>query len=273
MKQLSLFLFILFLIIGCGRSSFNDEVSRDFEGEEAFMAAAPEASMVEPDPEAVLPDRKIIRESWVRMEVKDIKESSEKVKALVMDQGGYLTNESDRSTDYSLETSMSIRVPADHFDTLLDGIIAVAEKTDYKNVTARDVTEEFVDIEARLRTKKEVEKRYLEILSKAATIKDILLVEEQLRVIREEIEAREGRLKYLQNQVSYSTINLEMYQKLTFEPGFKFFSKIWKALKGGWKGLLNVLVGLVYIWPLLIIGVGVFIWIRRRISRKKESKD
>ena len=140
-------------------------------------------------------------------------------------------------------------------------------------MTARDVTEEFVDIEARLRTKKEVEKRYLEILSKAATIKDILLVEEQLRVIREEIEAREGRLKYLQNQVSYSTINLEMYQKLTFEPGFKFFSKIWKALKGGWKGLLNVLVGLVYIWPLLIIGVGVFIWIRRRISRKKESKN
>ena len=70
-----------------------------------------------------------------------------------------------------------------------------------KNVSVQDVTEEYLDIEARLKTKKEVEARYIEILkSKTKTVEDVLKAEEQIRIIREEIEAREGRLNYLKNQ-------------------------------------------------------------------------
>jgi hypothetical protein len=95
-------------------------------------------------------------------------------------------------------------------------------------------------------------------------------VEEKLRVIREEIESKEGRLKYLNDQVSLSTIHLDIYQKLTFEPGFKFLKKIGSALKGGWKGLLRVVIGLIYIWPLLIIFSGVLIWLIRKSRKKKK---
>ena len=79
-------------------------------------------------------------------------------------------------------------------------------------IYVKDVTEEYTDVVIRLKNKKEAEKRFLEILKQTKTIKEILDVEEHLREIREEIESKEGRLKFLNDQVSYSTINLSIYQ-------------------------------------------------------------
>jgi hypothetical protein len=155
---------------------------------------------------------------------------------------------------------------------LVEDITRVAFKVDNKNITLNDVTEEFIDVEARLKTNKEVERRYLEILDKATTVQDILLVEQQLKIIREEIEAKEGRLKYLQSQVSLSTLNLEIHQDLASKPGFKFFSKLADAIKGGWKGLLNLVVGLIYIWPIVLVCVIIIFWLIRRRRRKKSGK-
>ena len=136
-----------------------------------------------------------------------------------------------------------------------------------------DVSAEFVDITARLKTKKEVEKRYIDLLQKAVKVTDILEVEEQLRVIREEIEAKEGQLKLLNDQVADSTVNLNFHQNFEYtpqdEPGF--FGRMGHAFGNGWKGFLSFLIGLAYVWPLwLILGLTTY-FLAKFIKRKMKK--
>ena len=167
---------------------------------------------------------------------------------------------------------MTIRIPSENFEKFISTLEKGSEKLLYKNISARDVTEEFIDIEARLNTKKEVEKRYIQLLSKAKNIKEILEVEEKLRVLREEIESKEGRLKYLKKQVSYSTVYLQITQNLEYkyEPVKEksFFQRLFKSLDKGRKGFIVFLLFLFRIWPVILIGVFSFYYIRR-IRRKK----
>jgi hypothetical protein len=273
MKYFQVYLLILLALVSCRKSGETIAPASDYLESEAAPAykesIRSDAAMEVP--EEPIEERKIIKVGWMRIEIKDYSKDLTVLKGIVVKHQGYISSENESSTDYSLMNNLTIRVPSVEFDSLVDDIIRTAYKVDNKNITLNDVTEEFIDVEARLKTKKEVEQRYLDILGKASTVQDILLVEQQLRTIREEIEAKEGRLKYLQNQVSLSTLNLEIHQDLAAKPGFKFFSKMAEALKGGWKGLLNVFVGLIYIWPLILLVGVVIIWIIRR-RRKKINK-
>jgi hypothetical protein len=153
---------------------------------------------------------------------------------------------------------MQIRVASDKFEPLIDSLIGQANNLDQKIITVKDVTEEFVDVKARINAKKQVEKRYLEILSKAESVKEILEVEQKLGQIREEIESREGRLKYLSHQVSLSTINITFYQQKTAIPKSRinFLNRLSSSFISGWRGLIEFLLDLVSIWPFLIIITG-----------------
>ena len=82
----------------------------------------------------------------------------------------------------------------------------------------------------------------------------------------------EGRLKYLQNKISYSTIDLRLNEKLDKKEKFEFFSKIGKALKGGWLGFLNFTVGLFYIWPLIIILILV-VYLFKKFRKKGKATE
>ena len=91
------------------------------------------------------------------------------------------------------------------------------------------------------------------------------MAEERIRVVQEEIESREGRLNYLKNQVSLSTINLNIYQNVNGpvakQPGF--FKKIGRAFGEGWGVFLDILIGLVYLWPVILILSLLFYLLRR----------
>jgi hypothetical protein len=166
---------------------------------------------------------------------------------------------------------MVIRVPADKFDALLEELMKESIYTNYKNITAEDVTEQFVDTEARLKTKREVEQRYIALLKEAKKVQDILDIEDKLRVIREEIEATEGKLKLLNDKVNYSTIYLNTYQTLDYvpEPEKGFFSNVKEALIRGWRDLIGFVVSLIRLWPFLIAaGITVF-WFIRRLRKKR----
>ena len=172
---------------------------------------------------------------------------------------------------------MGILLFVKNFEKFITILEKGSEKILYKNISARDVTEEFIDIEARLKNKKDVEKRYSELLSRAKTIKDILEIEEKLRVIREEIESVEGRLNYLKSQVSYSTIDLMITQKLDFkyQPSKEknFFQLLIKSLDKGWKVFLQFTLFVFKLWPFIILILIVIYGIRwYRIKRKKKKE-
>ena len=154
----------------------------------------------------------------------------------------------------------------------MDGISEGVAYFDRREISQRDVTEEFIDVEARLNAKKELEKRYLELLKQARNVKEMLEIERELSSIREEIEAKQGRLKYLQSQVSMSTVHVDFY-KTTAEIGVtvSYGQKIKNALQGGWDGISVFFLGLLYLWPLFVLAISAILVIRWFIRRSKKK--
>lgn len=220
-------------------------------------------------------EAQIIKTANINIQVKEFKEGTGKITQIAKANGGYISSSNEQNNGYSIQGEIIIRILSKNFDKTIKELLAIAVYVSSKSENAENVTEEFVDILTRLRTKKQVEKRYLEILGQAKSIKDILEVEEQLRIIREEIEAKEGRLKYLKDQVRFSTINLSYYQtndKYEKAPEPSFFSKIGDALVEGWQGLLVFFVGLAYLWPLWIVCVILAWWLRKRWGKGETAK-
>jgi len=220
-------------------------------------------------PENVENKVKLIKTAQIRCQVKDYKSSRAAIGKMVERYGAYIASENETNTGYSVENNISIRVRCAQFDELVEQLLSEASYLNYRNINLQDITEEFVDIEARLDTKREVEKRYFGILKQAKTIEDILAVEGELRVIREEIEATAGRLRYISDRVDFSTINLAIYQTVEGKPapGMGFFGKIARALRGGWRGILGFIIALAYIWPIILVIAAIIVLIK--IARRR----
>jgi hypothetical protein len=173
-------------------------------------------SPIEQKPQAPTPKvgLKIIKTASLRFQVKDYHQSRTAIVNLVNKNNAYLASENEENNYDNIQNTMAIRVPINRFDLLLDDLVKESSHLENKTVNAQDVTAEFIDTEARLKAKKAVEQRYMAILKQAQSVKDILEIEGQLGTIREDIEATEGQLKYLNDQVMYSSISLVFYQPL-----------------------------------------------------------
>ncbi len=211
-------------------------------------------------------ERKLIKTGQLDFETKNVKNSKIEIEKIIKELGAYSSNEEERTLEDRLQFSQTIRVPASGFDALLMSIDALASSTDVKSVNVQDVSEEYIDHKARLRAKKEVETRYREILKQAKTVQEILSVETEIGNARSEIESFEGRLKYLSDQVSMSTLSITYYQKIGTD--FGFFSKLGTAFKSGWEFFLVFLIGAANLWPFILILSG-FGWLLRRWRRHK----
>jgi DNA-binding FrmR family transcriptional regulator len=272
MKTLSLFLFGL--ILACSNTSENSthasvEYLADYDAEMLDRSyEISEKTITQP---VEVQQQKIIKTGNFRFESRDLENTHRQITALVNRYQGFVS--SDRSGKGYNEDfrSMTIRVPSQHFQTMVDSISRGVSYFDQNEITQRDVTEEFIDIEARLKAKRELENRYLELLKQAKNVKEMLEIERELSTIREEIEARQGRLNYLQNQVSYSTLNIHVYKRTT-DRGIttSYGQKMWNAIKSGWNGISLFFLGLLHIWPFFVILLLAVFGVRKYLKRKKK---
>lgn len=218
---------------------------------------------------------KIIKTAEISMQVKDIKEGRKAILAIAQQANAYIASENEATNSYSMTDDITIRLKPEGFENIISKLLAISIYTDYNRITSQDVTADYVDTEARLKSRKDVEARYTEILQKATTISDIMEVEGKLSQIREEIEAAEGKLKYMNDQVGYSTINLHFYEKLDYQPApdSGFFYKLGKAFSGGWQGLQVFFIAIIYLWPLWLIAAVIIYSITKLIKRGKRKKQ
>ncbi len=217
--------------------------------------------------------KKIIKNARIKFRVKEYEKSYQAILALVDEYDAYISSENAVNNQYQLYNDMELRVLSDYFDPFVEALMKQGMYVDYKKVSADDVTDQFIDLQARLKAKKEVENRFKSILNRANTIEEILKVENEIKKVREEIEAVEGRLKYLSDKVSYSTINLYIYEDVDFKapPEKGFFAKMANALLAGWQGLQTFIIGLFYLWPLWLI-LGGTLWLVLRLVKRKSKK-
>lgn len=218
---------------------------------------------------------KIIKSATARYKVENVKVATRHIKKIAGRYDAYISDLRYTNDLYKKENRFTIKIPQQHFDSMMDSIGYIVDFVEYENITTKDVTEEYIDIQTRLNTKLEVKSRYETILRRnAKTIEDILMTEEKLRVIQEEIESAQGRLKYLSNKVSYSTIQIDLYETVAYkeEPesySKTFLSKSKEGLNFGWTAIEGFVIGLLYLWPLVILGVVVFFLVRRTLRKRK----
>ena len=221
--------------------------------------------------------RKIIKEGTIRFETSNTAQTRELIQKCVNESKGYISNDNVNSYGgVNGNYNVTIRVPAENFDLLLEQITRNdAHRIDSKEIRALDVTEEFIDVEARIKTKKEIENRYKELLKQAHKIEEILAIEKVIGALRTEIESMEGRLRYLKDKVAYSTLTLVFYEKgeTVSRHSFGFGSKFINALHDGWINILWFIIGITHLWPFILILIVVVFGIRHMRKNRKKQKN
>lgn len=257
-KSYLIFLFSIF--IGCNEhlTSEEDLYSNSFD---KIAANKTEEEVVNKS------NLKIIKSAKGKYKVGTVKMATKNIKELAKTYEGYISDLYFKNNSYTIENRFTVKIPKEYFDVFLDSIRNQIEFIDYENITTRDVTEEYFDAESRLKTKSEVKERYEEILrKKAKTVDDVLKTEEKLRIIQEEIEVTKGKLKYLKNRISYSTINIEVYEAAHYKPK-AFFTKIIEGLINGSNIISSLILGILNILPIFLLAISAFIIYKR--TRKK----
>jgi hypothetical protein len=270
MKKLTFLILIIFIgfMFSCKSSPEAKSIAMNEFADLTSDAVAPPPP--QPRAESNI-DRKIIKEGNLTFETKDIKSTRAQIVKITEELKGYVAQENTWTNENQISQTLELRVPAGNFDLLLSRIAENVENIESKNVELQDVTEEFIDVEARLKTKKELENRYLELLKKAVKVEEILSIEKEIGTLRSDIESTEGRLKYLNDRVSLSKLTVTCYQKV--KSPFQFSSKFGNSLKGGWRNLMWFFIGLTNLWPFIIVGIIVLIIILVIRKRKRFKKS
>jgi len=216
-------------------------------------------------------EQKLIQRASLSIEVANYQTGSDALSQIVERAGGFISD----SYSYVTRTDrkrgdITIRVPSDQFLMVLADLEKLGTVTS-QHISGEDVTEEYIDLQARLNNSKRQEQRLLEILERAETVEEILEVERELERVRSGIEQMTGRITYLENRIELATITVSLYEP---EPITQSWG-IRDALRAAFGGFVAVIRGLIiavgYALPILILlGLG---WIIRScIVRRRRGR-
>jgi len=258
-------------------------VSKSMMAEDAIGMIAPAPGMPIAQPEPLFPsagqtaaevEARIIKTGDLHLMVRDVGGAAARITEVATARGGYAQASSfSERPDGTHAGTITVRVAAAEFDQAMAGIRAVATVVKNESVHAQDVTEQFTDLQARLRNAKAQEAVYLDILARARTVEDILKVQERLGAVRSDIESLEGRIKYLTNVTAYSTISAFIEEEPMVRAPTKEFrpaSSVREAVQTLVELLQRLAVGL--IWATIVGGgvllpLAVLAWIIRAVWR------
>lgn len=280
MKVLIIF-FSLFTIIGCSKS---DQFSEKTEVNTALMEVIPEDAAanqkqapekqhsIQPKNDSIA--KKIIKNGDMGIAVANINEAKTKVDGILKKQNAYIQSETFRNTETSEELDFVIRVPYQNFDQLISSFSEGIGAVEYKNISSEDVTEEYTDVAIKLENKRIYLEKYRNLLKNAATTKDMLEIQENIRKLEDEIDVAEGRLRFIDDRVNYSTLRLSLSKEkarssVTSKIGFG--SRFSDSLAQGWNIFVSFVLALISLWPFLILTPFIIMFYRKWRSRNKQS--
>ncbi|MBB6369503.1 DUF4349 domain-containing protein [Chryseobacterium shigense] len=295
MKKLFLPLCILLLMSGCKKSELEavnspaaKTVSEYKVAEDAYQVAPPKEMTekllpeVNKSPQSQIPSKKIdtitkkvIKNGNMRIQVGDIKKAQNQVGDIIKKNDAYIQNEQFQNTDTDDNLDLVIRVPHKNFDVLVNSFSDGVGSVLAKNISSDDVTEEYTDISIKLANKKIYLEKYRDMLKNASTTKDMIEIQETIRQLEDEIDVAEGRLRFIDDRVNYSTLNLSLYKEKvrsssTSKVGFG--SRFADSVTEGWNSFISFLLGIISFWPyLLIIPLIIFLWRKWKAGRTKNN--
>lgn len=224
-------------------------------------------------------NRMIIRTGTMNIETDNFADDEKKISEAAIKFTGYITNTSSNiNAGGKKQGSISVRIPSDKLDAFISEVSNLG-KVMSQNISGNDVTEEYIDIEARQRTQKELENRLLQLLNeKTAKLTDVVEVEEKLSSVRENIERSEGRMKFLKDQSAFSTLTISLFEPslLQTSSGGGFFYEIGEGFKRGMEGFTEILSWLITFiisfFPLFVFLAILYFTIKKYLRNRKLKK-
>jgi hypothetical protein len=216
--------------------------------------------------------RLIIRQGQASIEVDSLGPAMAELRRMVQRAGGFVADASVQSGRNQLRSAtLELKVPASRFDELTEGLEPLG-RLQFVNVGAEDVSEEFVDLSARVVNGRRLEDRLVELLrTRTGKLQDVLTVERELARVREEIERMEGRLRFLKTSSQLSTLSVNLYEPRPIVASHPGRSVLGEAFKTAWRNFVSVLAtgiaSLGFVAPVLALGWGVLV-----LARKYKSK-
>ncbi|MBN2612420.1 MAG: DUF4349 domain-containing protein [Bacteroidales bacterium] len=278
-KILSLFIFTI-LITSCHQKQ-TDKASYAVADISEEIVPITRQSPNEPPPQVdqiekqEVIKKKIIKDGRLGLRVSELENTKLRVDTLVKKYVGYYANESLNNSDWESSYVLKIRIPGANFEKFISDIETGDGEIIYKEIDARDVTDQFIDLETRLENKRNYLKRYNDLLNKANSVKEILEIEEKIRGLEEEIESTTGRLKYLSDQVDYSTLDLNISKQKDFKYNpakrDKFSERLKQSLSKGWFGFVDFLLFIIKIWPFwIMVTLILYFWRKYKMTKKNK---
>jgi hypothetical protein len=216
--------------------------------------------------------RLIIRTGQASIEVDSLESSMAELRRAVLKVGGFVADASVQSGRNQIRSAtLELKVPAVRFDELTEALGPIG-RLQHVNVGAEDVSEEFVDLTARVANAHRLEDRLVELLrTRTGKLQDVLTVERELARVREEIERMEGRLRFLKSSAQLSTLSVNLYEPAPLVASHPGRSVIGEAFRTAWRNFVGVVAGVIaslgFVVPVVIFGWGAFMIARKYLRR------
>ena len=270
-----LILLITFLIFSCSSESETGGFS------ESKMSISPEMAMMEdvrisaPPTSLGNEEKKIQRNANISIEVKNLDESIDKLNEIILLFNAEIISSNKGGMDFGQPyANIRIRVLSGNLDSAINEFKKLSTKIISENIYTNDVTEEFIDTEARLKIMKSTEDRFNSLLLKSETVEEIIQVEKELMRIRGDIESLEGRLNYLSKTTDTSEINLNLNEQIPITgESWKIndsFTSALQNLSSFAKWLADFIINIIVFIPAIIVIALIIIFLRKLIKNRKK---
>ncbi len=234
----------------------------EYAGEEvadATKSSGPSSVLIT-EAAAATVDRQIIYNANLTVKTEDADAARQKIVRMTEEVGGFLADSTMRVGEAGQRyVDIKVRVPASRFSEVVAQIRQLG-KVEHESIDTQDVTEEFLDLDARLRTLRQAEERLLAMLKRSGKLADLLQIERELATRREQIEKSQGRLRYLKDRVSFSTIQVSLYEKGPAVVGPSGPYDILYHVRSAYRVLVSMLQGILTALIYIVID-GVVIWL------------
>ena len=256
------------------------------------LEKAPASEVIREQPtsdETTLPElpRRIIYEADMTLVVTDTQQAAQNITSIAEALGGYVASANLYRANEQLAGSMTVRVPQERFDEALQQFRSLAVRVDQESIRTNDVTQEYVDLQARLKnleaTEEELRALLTEVRKRTQRASDVLEVYRELTRVREEIEQTKGRLQMLDKLTTLATINIQLTPYELSQPVRSRWDprvtlhRAWGTLLRWLQVLVDVTIYLVVvvlpILVLILLPVSIVVYlIRWRIRRSRRKK-
>ncbi|MBP2030194.1 hypothetical protein J2755_001128 [Methanohalophilus levihalophilus] len=202
-------------------------------------------------------ERQVIKTVDMSLQVDNASSAAEALGDIAASYDGYVSSSSVYDSyyyesDVRKQGYVNLRIPADKLDDALDEIKVLGE-IQSESSSAQDVTEEYIDLNARLSNLEKQETRLLEILDMASSVQDVLEVEKELGRVRGDIESLQGRLNYLNSRIDMATVNVFLTEPAPIGGSLGIRDAISDAVQGFILSVRGIIVFVGYALPIIIV--------------------